>query len=254
MLYHREMYDITQFGGDPPMATTTERGTILEPSLIQGRIVIHGVDWGDYEKMLEIVGDRHIRVTYDEGTMEVSMPSQRHEQASGLLGLLIPWLAEELEIDYEPLGMTTWRRPDLEKGLEADQCYYIQHEAIVRQRVELNLEVDPPPDLAVEVDITSSSLNRMEIYAALRVPELWRYDDDERLTMYQLQADRRYRPCETSSSFPGLRGSDGERLIELGRTMPKRLWAREIRAWVRNELIPRRQAGQPPEGGGPAPA
>src|SRR5437870_1955139 len=100
------------------MATTTEASTVLKPS--EGRIVIHGVDWGDYEKMLQIVGERRIRVTYDAGTMEVRMPSQRHEQAAQLLGLFIPKLAEELEVAYERLGMTTWRRPDLEKGLEPD--------------------------------------------------------------------------------------------------------------------------------------
>jgi Uma2 family endonuclease len=219
------------------MATTTEASTIFDPS--QGRILLNGVDWGDYQKMLQIVGDRHIRVTYDEGTMEVSMPSQRHEQAAQLLGFFVTLLAEELEVDYEPLGMTTWKRPDMEKGLEADQCYYIQNEAIVRERDELDLEVDPPPDLAVEVDITSSSLNRMGIYAELRVPEVWRYDG-RTLTMFQLQPDGQYRPCETSLSFPGLRPADVERFVESGRTTAKRQWTREIREWVRNELIPRR--------------
>jgi Uma2 family endonuclease len=235
------------------MATTTGAGTILEPVPPQGHFVIQSVDWGDYDKMLQIIGDRHIRVTYDEGTMEVSMPSQRHEQAAQLLGHFIPTLAEELEVPYEPLGMTTWRRPDLEKGLEADQCYYIQNEAIVRERDELDLEVDPPPDLAIEVDITSSSLNRMGIYAELRVPEVWRYDG-QRLTMYQLQPDGRYRQCETSLSFPGLRPADVERFLDLGRAIDKLRWSREIREWVRNELVRRRTVHEPPDGDSPAPA
>jgi Uma2 family endonuclease len=222
------------------MATATEAGTILDPS--EGRIVIHGLDWGDYVKMLQIIGDRHIHVTYDEGTMEVRMPSQRHEQAAQLLGFFVPQLADELEVDYEPLGMTTWKRPDMEKGLESDQCYYIRHAAIVREKDELDLEVDPPPDLAIEVDITSSSLSRMEIYAELRVPEVWRYDG-QRLTMYQLQPDGRYRACETSLSFPGLQPADVERFVEMGRTTAKRQWSRAIREWVRNELIPRRNPG-----------
>jgi Uma2 family endonuclease len=232
------------------MATAAEASMTFDPA--EGRIVVPGVDWGDYEKMLQIVGDRRILVTYDEGTMEVRMPSHRREQAAQLLGFFIPQLADELEVDYEPLGMTTWKRPDMEKGLESDQCYYIRHEAIVRERVELDLEVDPPPDLAVEVDITSSSLNRMGIYAELAVPEVWRYDGRS-LTMYELQADGGYRPCEMSLSFPGLRPADVERFLELGRTMPKRQWARAIRAWVRDELIPRRNAGDFHAGGGPAP-
>lgn len=219
------------------MATTTEASAVLEPS--EGRVVFHGVDWGDYGKMLEIVGERHIRVTYDEGTMEVSAPPERHERAAQLFGLFVPRIAEELEVDYEPLGMTTWRRPDAGKGLEADQCYYIQNEAVVRERAVLDLDVDPPPDLAIEVDITSSSLDRMEIYAGLRVPEVWRYDG-QKVTMWQLQPDNQYQLCETSLSFPGLRPADVERFLELGRTMPKRQLAHEICEWVRNELIPRR--------------
>jgi Uma2 family endonuclease len=233
------------------MATTAEPSTTLDP--VEGRIIIHGVDWGDYQKMLQIVGDRRIHVTYDEGTMEVRMPSQEHERSAQLLGFFIPQLADELEVDFEPLGMTTWKRSDVEKGLESDQCYYIRNEAIVRERVELDLEVDPPPDLAVEVDITSSSLNRMGIYAELAVPELWRYDG-RNLTMYQLQPDGEYRACETSLSFPGLRPADVERFIEVGRTTAKRQWAREIRAWVRDELIARRNAPELRDSGGPAPA
>jgi Uma2 family endonuclease len=226
------------------MATATEAGPVFEPA---GRpILLRGLDWDDYEKMLQIVGDRHIRVTYDMGTMEVSMPSQRHERVAQCLGLFVPKLAEELEIAYEPLGMTTWKRPDLEKGLESDQCYYIRNQAIVREREELNLEVDPPPDLAIEVDYTSSSLNRLAIYAELRVPEVWRYEG-QKLTMLQLQPDGQYRPCETSLSFPGLRPADVERFIELSRAMDKLRWAREIRDWVRNELIPRRNAGERPD-------
>ena len=156
------------------MATTSHPPAGLEG--FEGRLLLHDVGWNEYEAMLEIVGERHVRVTYDKGTMEVAMPSQRHEQAAQLFGLFVPRLAEELEVPYEPLGMTTWRKPDAEKGLEADQCYYIKNQAIVRERDVLELDVDPPPDLAIEIDITSSSLNRMGIYAELRVPEVWRYD------------------------------------------------------------------------------
>ena len=112
------------------MATTTHPPADLAG--FEGRLLLRDVGWNDYEAMLEIVGERHVRVTYDKGTMEVAMPSQRHEQAAQLFGLLVTRLAEELEIPYKPLGMTTWKKPDAEKGLEADQCYYIQNEAVVR--------------------------------------------------------------------------------------------------------------------------
>jgi Uma2 family endonuclease len=231
---------------------TTEASPTLEPLQGGGCIVVPGINWHGYEKILQVFGDRRIHVTYDQGTMEVRMPSQRHEQAAQLFGFFAITVADEMELDYEPLGMTTWKRPDMEKGLEADQCYYIRNAALVRRKDELDLEVDPPPDLAIEIDISSSSLNRMAIYADLRVPELWRYDG-ESLVMYQLQPDGEYRPCATSLSFPGLRPEDVVRFIERGRTIPKRQWAREIRDFVRAELINRRDDGRLGDEGGPPP-
>jgi Uma2 family endonuclease len=216
------------------MATVTE----VQPTLDgpEPGLVLHDVGWDDYEAMLQIVGDRRIRVTYDAGTMEVRMPSQRHEQAAQLLGLFVPRLAEELEVPYEPLGMTTWKRRGAAKGLEPDQCYYIQNQAVVRQREAIDLDVDPPPDLAIEVDITHSSLDRMAIYAGLRVPEVWLYDGRV-LTMYHLDPAGRYQRHDSSRSFPGLRAADVERFIELGRTTDKLGWSRMLREWVREELI-----------------
>ena len=218
------------------MASATHPPADLEG--FEGRLLLRDVGWNDYEAMLEIVGERHVRVTFDKGTMEVAMPSQRHEQAAQLFGLLVPRLAEGLEIPYEPLGMTTWRKPDVAKGLEADQCYYIQNQAIVREREILDLDVDPPPDLAIEVDITSSSLNRIAIYAELGVPEVWRYDGKV-VTFLVLRADRSYEVAQESVCFAGLRPEDVERLLELGRNMDKLRWAREVLDWVRNDLVPR---------------
>jgi Uma2 family endonuclease len=205
------------------------------PTPSEARLVFADVPWDDYEAMLRIVGERRIRVTYDDGTMEVSMPSQRHEQAAQLLGLFVTRLAEELETPYEPLGMTTWKLPGAAKGLEADQCYYIQHHAVVREKEVLDLEIDPPPDLAVEVDITTSSMDRMEIYAELGVPEVWRYDGST-LRIYQLQASGQCLTYESSGSFPNVRPADVERFLELGRTTDKIHWARELREWMRAEL------------------
>lgn len=234
------------------MAATTAISSTQAPP--EGRLVFADVPWKDYEAMLQIVGERRVRVTYDQGTMEVSMPSQRHEQAAQLLGLFVTRLAEEWEIPYEPLGMTTWKSPGAARGLEADQGYYVEHHRVAREKEHLDLETDPPPDMAIEVDITTSSLDRIEIYGGLRVPEVWRYDG-VRLSMYQLQPDGQYRPCETSRSFPGLRPADVARFVELGRTMDKIQWARELRDWAHSERASGEAhgedaAGQP--GGQPA--
>jgi Uma2 family endonuclease len=219
------------------MATATQ--SPADPVQWEGRLVLHDVGWNEYEAMLDIVGDRHIRVTYDRGTMEVAMPSQKHERVAQLIGLFVTRLAELLDKPYEPLGMTTWRKPDAEKGLEADQCYYIQNQAVVRSRDVLDLDVDPPPDLAIEVDISSSSLNRMEIYAGLRVPEVWRYDGRS-VWFFELGPEGEYRESDESRSFPGLRPADVLRFIEIGFTMDKLQWARELKDWVRDELVPRK--------------
>lgn len=127
------------------MATTTQASPPQAPP--EARLVFARVRWNDYQAMLQIVGERRLRVTYDDGTMEVRMPSQRHEQAAQSLGLFVTRLAEELEIPYEPLGMTSWKLPGAAKGLEADQCYYIQHHARLRPAdVERFLELGRTTD------------------------------------------------------------------------------------------------------------
>ena len=212
----------------------------FETSFAETGVVLRDASWSDYESMLRIVGDRRVRVTYDAGTMEVVIPSQRHEQSTQLFGLIVPRLAEELGIPYEPLGMTTWKKRSAAKGLESDQCYYIEHESLVREKAQIDLEVDPPPDLAIEVDVASRSLNRLSIYADLGVPEVWRFDDRS-VTFLLLQPNGAYESSATSRSFPALRPSDVERFLELGRSTDKIRWARALRDWVAEELIPRRE-------------
>jgi Uma2 family endonuclease len=224
------------------MATSTPT-LPAEPPAPESGLFLRDVAWSEFEAMLQAVGDRHIRVTFDGEAMEVSMPSQRHEQAAPLLGLFVPRLAEELEVPYEPLGMTTWKKASAVKGLQAHQCYYIQNQAVVREKEALDLEIDPPPDLAIEVDITSSSLDRMGIYADLGVPEIWRFDGNS-VTMYERDVNGRYQTRDVSRCFPSLRPADVERFLELGRRMEKTHWSRELRDWVREEFIPRAKLGE----------
>ncbi len=209
------------------------------------RMLAREVTWDGYEVMLQIVGERRIRVTYDSGSMEVSLPSQQHERAAQLLGLFVPRLAQELDIECEPLGMTTWRKSSVNKGIEADQCYYIKYHDIARRNEPIDLEADPPPELAIEVDITPSSLDRMAIYVALGVSEVWRFDGTT-LTMNRLRANARYESCPTSLAFPELQPSDVERFIALRMTTDNLQWARELRKWVRDDLRPRCGLAEPP--------
>jgi len=150
------------------------------------------------------------------------------------MGRMVEVTTEETETEIRSLGSTTWSREDLGKGLEPDQCYYIQNEQAVRGKAEIDLTVDPPPDLAIEVDNTSSSLNRMAIYAALGVPEVWRFDGAT-LTIYSL-ANGDYRPQDTSMVLPLLRHDDLLRFLQTSQTMGETSWIKTFRQWVQARL------------------
>lgn len=114
------------------------------------------------------------RLIYDQGTLEIVVPLPPHERYKSLMGRIVEVVTEEIETEMASLGSTTWSREDLRKGLEADECFYIQNEQAVRGKDEINLTIDPPPYLAIEVDHTSRSINRLDIYPAIGVPEVWR--------------------------------------------------------------------------------
>jgi Uma2 family endonuclease len=167
------------------------------------RFVLWNVDWKTYENLLDNLGDRHIRLTYDGENLELMSPSRWHEIVSTLLGHLVRRMAEELEIPISSGGAMTFRRKDLLRGLEPDQCFWVANEPRVRGTRELDLRKDPPPDLALEVDITHCSLDRQGIYAKLRVPEIWRFDGTS-LHILVLQSKGKYAESKTSLAFPFL--------------------------------------------------
>lgn len=175
----------------------------LPPENIVGRIVLEQIPWLEYEAMLQIVGERAVRLTYDRGRLEIEMPSVEHERLKSFVGRLIETFALHTGIDVLPVGSATWRREAAEGGLEADECYYIGHYADVVGKPSIDLTVDPPPDLAVEVDLSSSCLNKRHIYARLGVPELWRLHD-HRFECLRLASDGAYHTVEASGALPTL--------------------------------------------------
>jgi len=133
---------------------------------------LHGISWETYERLLaEHQESSGTHFTYDRGRLEIMVLSAKHEAAKHVLTLLVEILAEELNVDVYGLGSTTFRRADLERGFEPDACFYIQREALVRGKDEIDLTVDPPPDLVIEIDITSPSLNKFPLFAALGISE-----------------------------------------------------------------------------------
>jgi Uma2 family endonuclease len=169
----------------------------------QQHLVLDDVSWEFYEQLLREIGDRAIRVTYDNGWMEIMSPLPKHERWKTRIGRMIEILSLELRVPVETLGSTTFKREDRKKGLEPDECYYVQNEAAVRDKDELDLTIDPAPDLAVEVDITRRSIPRQPIYAALGMPELWRFEG-KRLLVLHLAPDGKYHAAEASVAFPFL--------------------------------------------------
>ena len=199
------------------------------------RLTLYDMSWEGYEALLMLLGDRPIRVTYNQGVLELRILSYRHERYKKILGRLLETLTEELEVPIAGGGSTTFRRQNLERGLEPDECFYIQNEPLVRGKQSIDLRQDPPPDLAIEVDITSSSINRMAIYAALGVPEAWRFDG-ELLTFHQRSGDA-YRVVEVSPTFPQVRSVDLIGFIELAETTDDTTVFRQFRRWVREHLL-----------------
>lgn len=165
-------------------------------------------------------------------------PSFYHENYSRLICRLIQTLTVELQIPLVSGGGTTFRREDLQRGLQPDECYYIAHASEVRGQSEIDLSTAPPPDLAVEVDVTRSSLNRQGIYASLGVPEIWRFDT-RRLQVYLLKRRGAYRLSKTSSAFPFLPMDDFAKFLVSGVNIDETEQAIAFAEWVRNDIAPR---------------
>ncbi|MCI0681444.1 MAG: Uma2 family endonuclease [Gemmataceae bacterium] len=199
------------------------------------RFLFRDADWEMYEGLLHLLGDRPIRLTYDRGVLEIITLSFRHEKLSGLIDKLLDALADELNLDKQSGGSTTFRRQDLDRGLEPDECYYFENAELVRAKDEIDLTIDPPPDLAVEVDISCSSLNRLGIYAAIKVPEVWRYDGAN-LAILQLEADGEYHERPASRHFPSFPIHRLPEFLKLAGAMSETQLLRRFREWVRQEL------------------
>ncbi|MBR8827316.1 MAG: Uma2 family endonuclease [Gomphosphaeria aponina SAG 52.96 = DSM 107014] len=199
------------------------------------RVLLNNISWEMFENLLLDLGDRSgVRLAYDFGTLEIMTPLPEHEYYKEVIGVLIQDLAEELDLDYESFGSTTWRRAIREAGVEPDNCFYFQNEPVIRGQLEFDLNQDPPPDLALEIDLSSKSLARFPIYARLGVPEIWCYENGE-LTIYLLEGER-YLIAENSLIFPNLPIEEIPSLIELNRGEGRRAIRRAVRAWVREKI------------------
>jgi len=209
--------------------------TVTQAQVLPG-LLLDNVSWREFKRWLRLLdGRRGLRVSYDRGTLEIMPLSFGHEGVGSYLDRLVCVLTEELDLPIASGGSTTFWRRRKRKGLEPDQCYWIANEAAVRGKDRIDLRKDPPPDLAIEVDVTQSSVDRMGIYAGLGVIEVWRWKETG-LSFHLLQPNGKYKTSKSSPTFPGLVAVDLERFVSLRGQQEENTAIRQFRAWVQQQF------------------
>jgi Uma2 family endonuclease len=204
------------------------------PSYPPATVLLQGITWQTYRSLvLELESQPTKRLTYDNGVLEIWMPLPPHETYKRWLGRLVEIVTEEMDLEIRSLSACTWSRKDLLKGVEADECYYIQNEAAVRGKMEIDLTVDPPPDLAIEIDITHPSLPRLPIYAALGVPEVWQFDGEQFQILQLVAGD--YKAQSQSQALPMVTVQVVRNFMTQAQEMGETSWAKTVRQWVRQQ-------------------
>ena len=199
-------------------------------------VVLHNVDWRAYQAIGRALADRPaLRLTYDRGVLEIMTTSPEHERFKHFLGRLLDVWTEEFGVPIAGYGSMTFKRQKRLRGLEPDECYWIAHEAQMRGRDRIDLRVDPPPDLVLEIAITRSSLNRMAIYGILGVPEVWRYSKGV-LTFQFRQPDGSYAEIPGSLALPPLTPGDLMPFLSRHPATDETTLMRQFRAWIRQKF------------------
>ena len=202
------------------------------------RILLRNISWELYEQLREDVSNWGVRMAYDSGNLELMSPSLRHEEIRFRFDLFLVALARTLEFKFRGLASTTWKKVGAEKAKEADGCYYIANFGRIRGK-EINLEVDPPPDLAIEIEVSRSAINSLNIYASIGVPEIWRFDG-EAIHIHVRHADGSYSESDRSLALPFIQPEEivswMRKAVEIEDDMD---WMSQVEDWARLELAPR---------------
>ncbi len=198
--------------------------------------VFYNVSWQEFEAFCAALPERHFRLAYDGNRLEIMSIRELHGRLRRLLARVIDILTEELNLPMRSSGDFTMKRADIERGIESDECFYLENEARVRGKKEIDLAVDPPPDLGTEIEVTTTVLDRLAIYAALRVPEVWRYSGGREIIVLHLHADGEYRPAERSKYFLQVPLNDVAEFLERHAQMDETTLFRALRTWVREQI------------------
>lgn len=197
-------------------------------------VLLRDVTWQEFETIIDELGEhRATRIAYDKGVLEIMAPLPEHEDNKEIISDLVKALLEELDIEFRSLGSTTFKKQSMAQGIEPDQCFYIKNESKIRGKKRLDLTQDPPPDLALEIDITSRT--HASIYEALKVPELWRFDKDQ-LQINLLQGGL-YVESQQSLNFPNLPLIQIiPQYLEQSRTAGRNATLKAFRRWVQEQI------------------
>ena len=196
-----------------------------------GRVLLRGVSWETYERLL----DEHNesagpRFTYDDGYLEIMTLSIEHEDPNCTLALLVELILGEWDVDFRPAGSNTFKSAKLKKGFEPDTSFYIENADAIRGKKRLNLAVDPPPDLVIEIEVTEPLLPRLPIFAAVRVPEIWCCEGE---TVRILRLDRgNYREFKRSAALSPLTADVITDFLRRSSRAKRPAWMRAVREWA----------------------
>ena len=171
------------------------------PASSEQRVVLRSVSWETYLALTEESESGSGRMTYDQGVLEIMSPGMPHEIAKRLIGRMIETFTLYRGIEIRSSSSTTFKRSELQRGFEADESYYIQHAFELRGIGEIELSIHPPPDLVLEIDMTNSSIRKKELFAAMKIPEVWRYDGASLWMGSLYQGD--YQDLKQSLVLPG---------------------------------------------------
>ena len=202
----------------------------LEPG--ESRVVLHNISWESYEGLLADLEDCSApRLTYDRGELEIMSPDAKHESINEALKVLLSVVCEEWKMDVHALGSTTYRRKTFKRGFEPDSCFYFLRASQMRPKDRIDLAIDPPPELVVEIEITRAAIKKFPLFAKLGVPEVWRYDGN-RMTIHMLRGEG-YFQQEHSLALPLLTRDVITGFLDESRTLDRPTWLRKIRKWAR---------------------
>jgi len=225
----------------PVVVKARKRRVWLEDALLElgpgERVSATGIPWSVYTRLADFRNEHRsgVRITFDRGSIEIMSPQYRHEKPNFRLSMLVIALAEELGIEFVNIGSTTLRCVDAAQGLESDVCFYIGHARSVIGVKDIDLAVHPAPDLAIEVDNTSSSVDKEPIYHGMEVPEIWRHDDEEVVVRHR--ADNGvYITAECSLSFPKVTAADLTKVLDSTNDDGDAAFLRQSRVWAKQML------------------